>query len=300
MSGRVRRAAERLATASFNRIENWGLRKQLRRIGSLLARPDQRQTCKENVFDMLQAQYPSRDFYHYDPTSVWERGVTRATHLVRLGELPEGRQVAEIGCGDAMVSAALAFYGCNTIAIDKEDWRDKRAKQVHFVLADPCLKLPLDDNIADVVFSYNTFEHLPNPATAFEEALRICKRGGMIHLDFDPLYCSPWGLHAYRTIHMPYAQFLFADELLDRKIAELGVIDLGVTRRRTLQPLNKWRLDQFLALWRRSDCNVETLETRTDTSHVDVIEKFPRAFMGRQLTAADVVTTGIIVSLRKA
>jgi SAM-dependent methyltransferase len=223
----------------------------------------------------------------------------RAAELVGIAGLHKHSSVAEIGCGDAMVCAALDFYGCRTLLLDVEDWRDERARHLKFELADPCAQLPIEAESADLVFSYNTFEHLYDPATAFSEALRICKPGGLVHLSFDPLYCSPWGLHAYRTIHMPYAQFLFSEEFIKRKTAELGIIDLGA-RRKTLQPLNKWRLTEFLALWQRSDCTVERQEMPTDIAHLDLIERYPRAFSGRNLASSDVITTGITVSLRKS
>lgn len=222
----------------------------------------------------------------------------RADQLIASSGLSNSSKVVEIGCGDGMVSAVLALFGCKVVLVDLEDWRDQRAHGLEFICADPCVKLPLPEASADLVFSYNTFEHLENPAAALGEMVRICRPNGFIHLDFNPLFASAWGLHAYRTIHMPYAQFLFSSGLLRQKLAELGIQDLGKIRNE-LQPLNRWRLAQFEQLWQREDCKIISRDLDVDFTEIGLILKFPHAFRGRKLGVEDVVTAGIRIVLKK-
>lgn len=131
-----------------------------------------------------------------------------------------------------------------------------------------------------------------------KEISRITCPGGAIYLDFDPLYASAWGLHAWRTLRMPYAQFLFAEDLLTERLKELGMYDLG-RKMLSLQPLNRWRVEQFRDLWRRSGCTVELLYEPRDERFTEIVERYPTAFQGRGLTVDDLTIHGIQVLLRK-
>ena len=253
----------------------------------------------EEVFEKLQQGYPPRSRYAYDKYSTWERGTKRALNLLNSEVFREpGLNVLEAGCGDGMAGYALACYGHKVTLVDLEDWRDERAKKLPFVAGDLCAKLPLDPESHEVIVSYQTFEHLEDPAKSLAELVRICKTGGHIYLRFGPLYASPWGLHAYRTLHMPYPQFLFSETFINQKLQELGIYDLG-QQRTSLQPLNRWKLSRFSRLWRESDCEIISYSELTDDSHLNLIKEYPKAFSGRELAFKDVVTQAISVMLRK-
>ena len=128
--------------------------------------------------------------------------------------------------------------------------------------------------------------------------LRVAKPGGHVYLSFNPLFCSPWGLHAYHTLNMPYPQFLFSEGYLDRLLAGHGIIDLGKARTQ-LQPLNRWKPEQYRALWRRESCRIVS-ETRTrDFSGLPVILEYPESFRGLGLTLEDVTASGFAVLVQK-
>jgi SAM-dependent methyltransferase len=153
----------------------------------------------EEVFACLQAKYPSRDWYRYDSLSCWSRGVERAQQLLALDGLANpGLRVLEAGCGDGMTGYALASYGHAVTLVDFEDWRDDRVKALPFLQSDLCSHIAMQSETCDLICSYNTFEHLADPAEALSEFVRLCTSGGLIYLEFNPLYASPWGLHAYR------------------------------------------------------------------------------------------------------
>ena len=185
---------------------------------------------------------------------------------------------------------------------DLQDWREPRNKSLDFVGGDLCKPLPIAENSFDIICSWNSFEHVPDPAAALAELLRICKPGGHIYLWFNPLWCSPLGLHALKFT-MPYPQFLFSEELIETKMRELagdaGGGDHWSHHKKHVDLMNKVRLATFREIWKNSGGEVVFLnETRND-QHLNVVANFPQAFTGRGLTLEDLVTDGIEVLLRK-
>ena len=113
----------------------------------------------------------------------------------------------------------------------------------------------------------------------------------------EPPECSR--PEAALTLHMPYPQFLFSAEFIDRQLERLGIEDLG-GKRTSLQPLNRWRLSQFRDLWTRSGCEVMRCDVAwVDASHLRVVTEFPEAFRGRGLAVEDLLAQSITVLLRK-
>jgi SAM-dependent methyltransferase len=269
------------------------------KISEILAKPEAPSFYdSEEVFEQLQNVYSIPE-YKYDSFSVWTRGMERARQLMQITDLQEpSGKILEAGSGDGMTGYALSTFGHHVTLADGEDWRDNRAKNLPYLQCDLCSTLSLPSDTFDLVYSFNTFEHLNAPEITLSELLRVCKPGGFIHLDFNPVYASPWGLHAYRTMHMPYSQFLFSPDFIDKKLKELSIYDLG-KKRTTLQPLNKWRLAQFNELWQQSNCNIIDLHYSEDLSFIDIIAQFPDAFRGLNLTFEDVTTPGICVTLKK-
>ena len=252
------------------------------------------------AFDSLQDRPAPALQYGYDSFSCWRRGVERAATVIEHTHMFEpGASTLEIGCGDGMVSAALSGFGHIATLLDMDDWRDTRARALTFSAHNIASPLPFENATFDLAFSYNSFEHIPDPEFALSEMVRVLRPGGYVFLDFDPLYASAWGLHAWRSLRMPYPQFLFSDDFIETKIRELGLYDLG-KKLTSLQPLNRWRVDQFRDLWKRSGCQVVSLLEMKNTSELAIVEKFPESFRGRGLVLDDLVVHGIRVVLRRS
>ena len=83
----------------------------------------------------------------------------------------------------------------------------------------------INDASFDIVSSFDSFEHMPDPEAALDQIVRVTRQGGLIFLDFGPLYASAWGLHAYRSLRMPFPQFLFSPEFINLRLEELGIPD---------------------------------------------------------------------------
>ena len=253
----------------------------------------------DKIFNALMQERPPRRAYRYDAHSLKQRGQDRAERLLQLLPSPPASAL-EIGCGDGMTGVALAAHGIQVQLVDLDDWRDERSRSLPFSQADVCEDSPLQLEGApfDMVYSYNTFEHLPDPAIAFDKAVRLSGSGGYIYLKFGPLYSSAWGLHAYRTMPIPYAQFIFSRAFIAEKLTQLGIEDLG-TDRETLQYLNEWRLAAYRSLWAQEDYVVLHERTRPDPGELDIVERYPKAFTGRGLTFEDLITKNVEVLIRK-
>jgi SAM-dependent methyltransferase len=254
----------------------------------------------ESDFSKLQSDSIRRNSYAYDPFSLWNRANERVAKLLSL--LPSlrarGLSTLDAGCGDGMLSVLLNAYGHHVTLVDMEDWRDAQARQLPFISSKLEDLVEITSNSQDLVTSFNTFEHVQDPTSALVELLRVVRPGGHIYLHFGPLYCSPIGLHAHKTLNMPFPQFLFREEFWRQKLREFGINDLG-GERSDLQPLNKWRLHQFEELFH--DCGGEAVLLKRFYSRdcTNLILKYPEAFRGRGLTYDDVTVQGLEVLLKK-
>ena len=100
----------------------------------------------------------------------------------------KSKVVVDLGCGLAHSAHAIRMINPRllVIAIDISEVALKRAKELYgddeqllFIVADAG-NIPLRDNIADVVMSFETYEHLENPVKMLKEAHRILREGGTL------------------------------------------------------------------------------------------------------------------------
>ncbi len=255
--------------------------------------------CSEADFDYLQSRFDGVPEYGFDARSLWKRGAERASTLVDLVSFTDHPlRVLEVGCGDGMTGVLLTSFGHQVTLSDMEDWRDPRARTLAFIEGVLEAGLPLPDAAFDLVYSFNSFEHFQDPAKCFAELTRLCRPGGIMHLDFGPLYASAWGLHAYSSLKMPYPQYLFSKAFVEQKLRELGIWDLG-RRLDQLQPLNEWRVHDFLRLWKTDSWTTIHLCTGGPDEYLTLVQEYPAAFRGRSLTGEDLTTQWIRVTLRR-
>ena len=283
------------------RHDQYRRRLQRQRVSIILARKDLPDcSAAEAVFENLQNEYSGVPEYGYDPYSTWSRGLERIKTLLKMVDCLKtpGMKVLEAGCGDAMTGYLLSAFGHEVMLTDMDDWRDKRAHRLPFSPSNICLGLPFEDQQFDVCVTYNSFEHFIDPEAALTQLIRVLKPGGWLFTDFGPLYAGPWGLHAYRTLRMPYPQFLFSETFWHSKLHTIGMHDLNRSMD-DLQPMNRFTVTQFRELWKSSGCEIVKYVDQPAEPHLDIIERFPESFQGRGLTIEDVSTQSMKVLLRK-
>lgn len=294
MPYRVRRAltspvAERLHRPALDALLRLGDRRVPRPISLAQARE-------------LHAKYPVRDGYKYDSASKKFRAAERYAELRGMIDLEAVTDVVEVGAGDGQLARCLAECGKSTTILDVTDWRDPdvRADGVNFSCIGTDGHYDLPGESADLVLSYNTLEHIPDPPAAVREMLRITRPGGLVVLSFCPVYNSPFGLHAYRTFYAPYPQFLLAPDALDWFIARNGIHDLG-ERRDRFQYVNGYGFADYRRAIADLGDMVECMLFRAerDLDHLDVVYRYLPSFWGRGLSFDELTVAYLQIVLVK-
>lgn len=245
----------------------------------------------------LHDAYPEHEAYGYDPDTLAARGAARARELLRLPGAETASTFLEIGCWDGMVSAAISSRGRNAVAIDnRSEGFDQRARDCGVDLrVMNGAALDFADDTFDFVFSYDAFEHFDDPAAVLAEMERVAKPGGRIYLRFGPLYLSPFGEHAYRSVKLPYCQVLFADDALNAFCRRRGFpeIDFG--------HVNRWRMSEYRGLWMRHPRLRPVIyrEIR-NVDHLDLVLRFPSCFRAATTDIDDLTVESIEALFEKS
>lgn len=107
------------------------------------------------------------------------------------GEKPEQIRVLDIGTGPGFFAILLAEAGYQVTAVDYTEEMLKEAKKNAGQLAEQITwmqmdaqNLTFDDDTFDAVVSRNLTWNLENPARAYEEWIRVLKKGGRL-LNYD-------------------------------------------------------------------------------------------------------------------
>ncbi len=251
----------------------------------------------EQQLPELQKLFPPRIAYKYDDETLLQRGMERVDKLLPLITDKTIVNYLELGCWDGMVSYVLKQKGKNATAVDARDIGfDKRAinEGVKLLKMDAA-DLKFADNSFDAVLSYDAFEHFENPDAVLKEALRVVRKGGYVYLEFGPLYLSPFGLHIYKDITIPYCQFLFTKPVMDNFLASQGKPPVDYTH------CNEWTLLQFRNMFKKYANNFETIIYREipNYAHLDFVEKYPSCFKSKTDCFENLTVAAINVLLKK-
>ncbi len=249
----------------------------------------------------LHAKYQSNTHVSYDPDALLERGLERANMLmnkpgIRLNDI---KTCLEVGCGDGMVSAALADKGKQVMALDfSSDMFDPRAGKagVKFITGDAEV-LPVADNSVDLVFSFNSFEHIMNPEKAFNECLRVLRPGGYLYVAFNPMFYSAMGFHAYKSTQVPFLQVLFTEKDIRKLVGEHNLPDVEFS----YTALNKWCVSHFRQLWHKLENKMEFISYHEipDYYGLELIENYPSCFKSKSTVFDDFLISGIELTAKK-
>lgn len=250
---------------------DWILRMQETRVRALYRRtsvaPD---FLRADDLDALAREFPATPpSYLYDQETLLRRGEERAETLLPF---VSGRGAfLEIGAADGMVLRAVASRGHLAIGIDIEAGNlDARALAagVNFIRTD-ATQLCFADESFDVVFSFATFEHLPDPESTLSEIARVLKKGGHAYIDFAGLGWSPHGAHMYKTFGIPYITALFARETIEGYVAEHQLDHY-------FPWVNNWPIERFRDVFERGEARMERVMYRESKNrfHFPFLRRF--------------------------
>lgn len=252
----------------------------------------------KDMLEYLQEKYPYPPTISYDSESL----ETRSEHHAKIifGLLGKQRKqnhiFLELGCGAGMVSCALQRKGKVSIAIDIGSGFDERAvsEGVSFLRMDAA-QLGFKDESFDFVFSLAAFEHFNDPKLVLEEAIRVVKTGGYIYLHYGPLYMSHYGLHAYRSITVPYCQFLFPEQVLVNFCVE------NKLKPPDFSSVNKWSLEDYRELWDKYSPKLRRTKyyEYINTDYVELITRYPSCFRSKTRYFNNLIVPEIEVLFQK-
>jgi 2-polyprenyl-3-methyl-5-hydroxy-6-metoxy-1,4-benzoquinol methylase len=113
------------------------------------------------------------------PSTFWE-------HIYRYrfaARVVEGLDVLDIACGEGYGSAALLASGARSlIGVDLSEEAVLHARNKYNVDArvGDALAIPLADKSVDIVVSFETIEHVPQPRAFIEECYRVLRPSGLL------------------------------------------------------------------------------------------------------------------------
>jgi SAM-dependent methyltransferase len=112
--------------------------------------------------------------------------VAHAEHLARYlvaGQLAGGRRVLDAACGEGYGTALLGAHGASrAVGVDVDAGAVEHARARYgreFHQAD-VVDLPFEDGAFDLVVSFETIEHVPDPAGALAEFRRVLAPDGVL------------------------------------------------------------------------------------------------------------------------
>jgi ArsR family transcriptional regulator len=151
-------------------------------------------------------------------------------HLAALAALAGSRwTVGDLGCGTGQLSAALAPFVAQVIAVDASAAMLQAAKKRLNRFENIELRrgelegLPIDDGRLDAATSMLVLHHLPEPERALGEIARVLKPGGRaIIVDMQP-----HDRDSYRQ-QMGHVWLGFSDEHVRRLFREAGFEDIRI------------------------------------------------------------------------
>ncbi len=224
----------------------------------------------------------------FDPVRWWDEHFDGAAaeileFLAQDGITIEGRQVADIGCGDGTTDLGLVMrgrperlVGYDVRPVDEQalarsaqaaEVADELPANLEFARSEPD-RLPALDETFDVVVSWSLFEHVENPVALLGEIRRILKPDGVFLLQVFPFFLSEHGGHLWMHYDEAFPHLVHPrDEILARIEGRPGT-DPASTADEEYRSLSRITLDELQRAMLTSGLVCTKLELITSAVHI--------------------------------
>jgi ubiquinone/menaquinone biosynthesis C-methylase UbiE len=210
-------------------------------------------------------------------------------------------RILEVGCGAGWIAHLFSqdqqsIY-TNDIALNL--YPEVNSSAIKLSIGDGgCL--PYCNNAFDLIYSINSFEHFNQPELILDEMIRVVRPGGIIFIAFNPLYYSPWGLHAARRLGMPYPQLLFSKATIQKYLDEnrnwLTQTYDNPAMNKSIGPfVNEFSVEQYRGIFREKYGQLKTL-AYIETLSFDglrMISKYPGLIKTKVPSVDNLFVSGI-------
>jgi SAM-dependent methyltransferase len=167
------------------------------------------------------------DSHVADIASYHRANAKAALSRAGLGSNPAAVRALEVGCGSAFTTFALGAIGVAQsigldLGVDRGSQGPERLRVRRALLGEranaavrldngDAHALPYRDEVFDLVHHSSALEHLTSPGTAFREAFRVLRPGGVVSASVDPWF-GPQGGHSLCTLDCAWAHVRLAPD----------------------------------------------------------------------------------------
>jgi SAM-dependent methyltransferase len=124
----------------------------------------------------------------------------------------KGRDIAVFGCSFGKECELFINEGANSVVgfdLDNKVGSSFSNKSVQYFQRS-VTETGMPSNTFDIVYSVAVFEHVQNIIGGYEEAIRVCRPGGVIMILSSPIWHAPYGSHMISVLErMPWCHLLF-------------------------------------------------------------------------------------------
>jgi SAM-dependent methyltransferase len=172
----------------------------------------------------------------------------------------EGKQVADLGCGDGIIDLGLTLKGrpeqligydlmeVDTVALLRGARAagvvDELPASLAFERSAP-VSFPAADGRFDIVISWSVFEHVDDPVALLGEVRRVIQPDGCFFLQLWPFFNSEHGGHLWRHYDGPYPHHLRSDEEILDDVRGRQATDPRRSAEDEYRSLNRLTLDDL-------------------------------------------------------
>ncbi|HVD57323.1 MAG TPA: methyltransferase domain-containing protein [Thermoleophilaceae bacterium] len=172
----------------------------------------------------------------------------------------EGKQVADVGCGDGIIDLGLALKGrpqqligydlmeVDTLALLRgaraAGVADELPASLAFERSGP-VSIPAADGRFDFVISWSVFEHVDDPVALLGEIRRVIQPDGCFFLQLWPFFNSEHGGHLWPHYDGPYPHHLRSDEQILDDVRGRQATDPRRSAEDEYRSLNRITLDDL-------------------------------------------------------